>query len=245
MLEEELRKRDYKCQALVIGANTDPYQLIEKKYRITRQVLEVLSAYNHPAAIITKSGLVARDLDILASMAERHLVSVAISVTSLDRKLARVMEPRAATPPKRLATIRELTEAGVPVRVMAAPMIPFLNDAELENILEASHDAGARHAAYVLLRLPHELKDLFSEWLEEHFPDKAKHVLNQLLETRDGNLYVAEFGKRMKGTGVYAELLAQRFQAACRRLGLNETRVQTDYTSFRPPPRPGDQMTLF
>jgi DNA repair photolyase len=246
LLDAELRKPGYDCKLIVIGANTDPYQPIERKYQITRRVLEVLSAHNHPAAIITKSNLVLRDLDILSSMAERRLISVAVSVTSLDRALARIMEPRAATPPKRLEAIKRLSEAGVPVRVMAAPMIPFLNDAELEAVLEAAKTAGADHAAYVLLRLPLELKDLFEEWLETHFPGKAKHVLNQLRTTRNGNLYVSDFGTRMKGTGVYAELLAQRFKKACARLGLNKQRGPgLDFSSFRPPPRPGDQLDLF
>ena len=246
ILEAELRKPGYQCKTIVIGANTDPYQPIEREYKITRRVLEVLSAYNHPVGIITKSHLVARDLDILSSMAERGLATVAVSVTTLDRKLARFMEPRASTPQKRLITIERLSSAGVPVRVMAAPMIPFLNDAELEAILEAAHIAGARFAAYTLVRLPLELKELFEEWLDTHFPDKKNHVLNQLRETRGGQLYAAEFGKRMRGTGVYAELLTQRFQKACRRLGLNKERHSgIDHTQFRLPPRAGDQLDLF
>jgi len=247
LLDEELRKPDYKPDVIVIGANTDPYQPIERERRITRSVLEVLSAFNHPAAIITKSALVVRDLDILASMAERRLVSVAVSVTTLDRELARKMEPRAATPPKRLEAIRRLSDAGVPVSVMAAPMIPFLNDAEMESILEAAAQAGAIDAGYVLVRLPHELKDLFSEWLETHWPGKAKHVLSLIRQARGGQLYTAEWGERMRGTGEYADLLAKRFRLACQRLGLNKGRARNaglDCSRFRPPPRAGDQLTL-
>ncbi|MGA0393262.1 MAG: PA0069 family radical SAM protein [Rhodospirillales bacterium] len=245
LLENELRKPTYECKTIVIGADTDPYQPIEKTYAITRQVLEVLSAFNHPVGIITKSHMVTRDLDILGSMAARGLATVAVSVTSLDRHLARIMEPRASTPPKRLAAIRKLSDAGVPVRVMAAPMIPHLNDAELESILDAAHTAGARFAAYTLVRLPLELKELFEEWLDTHFPDKKNHVLNQLRETRYGQLYVAEFGKRMRGTGVYADLLRERFIKACRRLGLNKNRhADIKQARFCPPPRPGDQLKL-
>ena len=251
LLEQELSKPGYKPQVINIGANTDPYQPIERRHKITRQVLEVLSRFNHPVSVITKSDLICRDIDILAPMAERGLAGVGVSVTTLDAKLARALEPRAPRPDKRLAAIRKLSEAGIPVAVMAAPMIPVLNDAELERILEAAAEAGAVGAGYILLRLPLELKELFTEWLRTHVPDMADHVLNQVRETRGGGLYDAEFKTRMKGTGQRAELLAQRFDLACKRLNLNNQRPQEfgmdrPQSSVPPPePRPGDQLRLF
>ena len=188
LLENELRKPSYRCRTIMLGANTDPYQPIERQHMITRRILEVLAAHNHPVAIATKSALVRRDIDILAPMAAKGLASVGVSITTLDRGLARTLEPRAATPARRLETIRVLSDAGIPTRVMAAPMIPFLNDAELERILEAAAGAGAVGANYILLRLPLELKGLFTEWLETHAPGKASHVLNRLRESRDGML---------------------------------------------------------
>ena len=238
VLERELRKPGYRCRPVMIGGNTDPYQPIERERRITRSILKVLSDFNHPVAIATKSTLVARDIDILSSLAERGLASVGVSVTTLDRDLARKMEPRAATPAKRLQTIRRLSGAGIPVSVMAAPMIPFLNDAELESILEAAAEAGATGATYIFLRLPLELKELFSEWLRVHAPGKARHVLNMVRESRGGRLYSSDFSTRMSGTGAYADMLARRFQLACRRLGLNRSRGALeglDTTQFRPP----------
>ena len=247
LLETELRKPGYRCQVIAMGTNTDPYQPIERELKITRRILEVLAAYNHPVCITTKSALVARDLDILAPMAARGLAAVAVSVTTLDRELARTLEPRAATPPKRLETIGRIAAAGVPASVMTAPMIPFLNDAEMERILEAAAEKGATSAGYVLLRLPLELKALFEEWLNTHAPGKAKHVLNQLRESRGGQLYVSEFGSRMRGTGVFAELMRKRFQRACERLGLNRGAAASrplDTSQFAPPPRAGDQLKL-
>jgi DNA repair photolyase len=247
LLEAELRARGYRCRPIAIGTNTDPYQPIERERRIMRQVLEVLAAFDHPVVITTKSALVTRDIDVLAPMAAKGLAAVGISVTTLDRDLARRMEPRAAVPDKRLDAIRALSESGIPVKVMAAPVIPFLTDAELERILEAGAEAGARSAGYILLRLPLEIKDLFAEWLEAHAPGKARHVMSLMRQSRDGKLYEAEFGTRMKGTGTYAELLAKRFALAVKRLGLDDNRhlFPLDTSRFRPPPRPGDQMDLF
>jgi len=247
LLEKELRKPGYRCRTIMLGANTDPYQPIERTRRITRGILEVLAAYDHPVAIATKSALVTRDIDILAPMAERGLASVGVSVTTLDRTLARTLEPRAATPGKRLRAIGALSAAGIPAAVMAAPMIPFLNDAELEGILEAAADAGATGASYILLRLPLELKELFAEWLQAHAPGKADRVLNQMRRCRKGMLYVSDFSSRMRGTGAYADLLAKRFRVACRRLGLKAGRAADfglDCGRFRVPPRPGDQLSL-
>jgi DNA repair photolyase len=252
LLKDELADPKYRCDIIAMGTNTDPYQPIEKDYRITRQILEVLSAHDHPVSIVTKSALILRDLDILSSMAGRGLAAVGVSVTTLDRGLARRMEPRAATPARRLETIRALTEAGVPTAVMAAPMIPALNDMELERILEASVGAGARAAGYVLLRLPLEIKDLFADWLAAHFPDRAARVLKLVRETRGGALYQAEFGMRMRGDGPYAELIARRFDAACRKLGIDaerrsaetDRRWRLDTARFRRPTRKGDQLAL-
>lgn len=247
-LDDMFRKPGYQPKLIMLGANTDPYQPIEREHRVTRALLEVFAAYNHPVAITTKSALVTRDLDLLGPMAAKGLAAVAVSLTTLDRTLARTLEPRAPTPGKRLDAMRTLADAGVPVSVLASPMIPALNDHELEALLQASADAGARTAGYILLRLPLELKDLFSEWLSVHAPDRAKHVLNRLRESRDGNLYVSDFASRMRGRGVQADLLAQRFQLACRKLGLNPAsdslERQFDVTQFRVPPRPGDQMRL-
>ncbi len=245
ILERELGDPKYRCRVIALGTNTDPYQPIERRFRITRQILEVLAACSHPVGIVTKSALVLRDIDILAPMAERRLAKVFVSVTTLDRRLARRMEPRAAAPERRLETIRGLSQAGIPVGVMAAPMIPALNDAELERILEAAAQAGARSAGYVLLRLPHEIKDLFQEWLEAHEPLKAEHVMSLVRETRGGRLYDSTYGIRMRGTGPYAELLAKRFRRACKRLGLNLSEGSLDTTRFRPPVRQGTQLSLF
>jgi DNA repair photolyase len=245
LLRGELGKPSYRCEVLALGANTDPYQPVERDLRITRSILEVLAEHEHPVSVVTKSRLVLRDLDILAPMAEKNLASVFVSITTLDPELARTMEPRASTPERRLETLRGLSEAGVPCGVLASPMIPALNDSEIERILREGAAAGAETAGYVLLRLPLELKDLFKEWLEAHYPAKAKHVLSLIQETREGGLYQAEFGKRMRGTGHYAELLKRRFRAARRRYGLDRERPPLDTTRFRRPLRSGDQMRLF
>ena len=248
LLRAELSARSYRCQTLQLGANTDPYQPIERRLGITRGVLEVLSACDHPVSITTKSDLVLRDLDILAPMAAKELASVAVSVTTLDRGLARRLEPRAPTAAKRLRAIAGLAGAGVPVTVLAAPMIPALNDMELDAIIAEAAAAGATAAGYVLLRLPGEVADLFGEWLQAHYPDRAERVLNRLRSSREGALYRADWGTRYTGTGVEAQLLAARFKAALKRAGLDRARsgsrpMRTDL--FRPPVAPSAQMSLF
>ncbi|MGH6883050.1 PA0069 family radical SAM protein [Hypericibacter sp.] len=220
ILARELAKPSYRPAPIGLGTNTDPYQPIERELGITRQILEVLDRFNHPVTIVTKSALILRDLDILSRMAQRGLVEATVSVTTLDPDLARKLEPRAPTPPRRLAAIEALAAAGISTGVLAAPMIPALNDPELEAILAAAMARGATRAGYVLLRLPLEIKDLFREWLEAHVPDRAEHVLSLVRDTREGNLYQAKFGTRMRGTGPYAELLRQRYRVAMRKLGL-------------------------
>lgn len=235
LLEKELRKPGYVPRPIALGTNTDPYQPVERTLKLTRAILGVLDRFNHPVTIVTKSAGVLRDLDILVPMAQRNLVRVCLSVTTLDPALARRMEPRAATPARRLQAIQELTQAGVPAGVMAAPMIPGLNDAEMERILELAARAGARTAGYVLLRLPHELKQMFEDWLNQHFPDRAARVLDLIRQTRAGALYDAKLGQRFSGTGVYADLLARRFARAARQWGL-EGDEGLDCTAFAPPP---------
>src|SRR5271166_3787284 len=232
LLEKELRKPGYVPRTLALGSNTDPYQPIERTLRLTRSVLEVLDRYNHPVGIVTKSAGVLRDLDILSSMAQRNLVRVHMSVTTLDPHLARAMEPRAATPSRRLQAVAQLTRARVPAGVLAAPMIPGLNDAEMEKILEAASRAGARHAGHILLRLPLELRQMFEDWLHTHFPDRSRHVLSLIRQTRSGSLNDSRFHHRFSGQGAYADLLGQRFAKACRRLGFDEARVQLDCARF-------------
>ena len=250
LLEKELRKPGYVPRTLALGSNTDPYQPVERTLKLTRTVLQVLDRYNHPVSIVTKSAGVLRDLDILAPMAKRRLARVYLSITTLDPALARVMEPRAATPARRLHAIAELTRAGVPCGVMTAPMIPGLNDAEMEKILEAAARAGARHAGYVLLRLPHELRQMFEDWLATHFPDRARHVLSLIRETRGGALSEPRFHHRMAGQGVYADLLLRRFARATRQWGLDEAREGLDCGQFTVPGQaaaeaPQAQLSLF
>ena len=245
LLAAELRKPGYKPSAIALGSNTDPYQPAERDARVTRAVLETLRDFRHPFSIVTKGALVARDIDILAPMAELRLARVFVSVTTLDRDLARRMEPRASAPQRRLAAIRALADAGVEVGVMAAPMIPALNDHELEAILEAARAAGARTAGYTLLRLPLEIKDLFDEWLDAHAPLRKGRVLDLIRQSRDGKLNHAEFGTRFVGTGPYAALLNARFLKARKRLGLDRNDWSYDLSRFAPPPQAGDQMTLF
>ena len=242
VLEAELRHPGYECRMIALGTNTDPYQPIERRLKITRQILEVLAAANHPVGITTKSALIVRDLDILRSMAERNLVRVFLSITTLDRRLARRMEPRAATPDKRLETIRALSAAGVPSGVMVAPVIPGLTDSEMERILEAAAWAGAEGAAWVLLRLPLEVKDLFREWLAESEPLRAGRVMALVRETRGGKDYDPAFNLRGRGRGAYADLIARRFRLATCRLGLHAERRTLDVSAFRPPP--GAQLKL-
>ena len=235
LLEKELRKPGYRARTLALGSNTDPYQPVERTLQLTRSVLEVLDRFNHPVGIVTKSAGVLRDLDILSSMAKRRLVRVYISLTTLDPRLARVMEPRAATPARRLHTITELTRAGVSVGVLTAPMIPGLNDVELEKLLEASSRAGARHAGYVLLRLPLEIREMFEAWLHTHFPDRAKHVLSLVRDTRGGALNDSRFHHRFAGQGVYADLLMRRFTRAARQWGLDDAREGLECNKFAVP----------
>ena len=225
LLDKELSKEGYQPRTIAIGTNTDPYQPIEKQWRIMREILEVLDARNHPVGIVTKSALVTRDIDILSRMAERGLAKVALSVTTLDRVLARTMEPRASTPTKRLEAIRQLSEAGIPASVMVAPIVPGLTDQEIERILDAARAAGALDAGYVLLRLPLEVSPIFKDWLLRHYPDRYRHVMSLVRSMRDGKDYDSEWGKRMRGTGPYAWQIGRRFEIAARRLGFNAKRT--------------------
>jgi DNA repair photolyase len=245
-LREELARPGYRCEELVIGVNTDAYQPSEREYRITRSILEVCSEANQPVTLISKSALIERDIDILAPMAAKRLVSTTLSITTLDHDISRYMEPRASAPARRLLAIRRLSEAGIPVNVNVAPVIPFLTDSELESILEASAEAGASTAAYTLLRLPWEVKDIFRAWLEERFPLKAAHVMSRVHQMRGGRDNDPNFGTRMKGQGLFAELLRQRFDKACVRFGLNrrESAFDLEKGLFRPP-APKGQATLF
>ncbi len=243
VLERELSKPGYKPRTMALGSNTDPYQPVDRTLRLTRSVLEVLERFGHPVSIVTKSAGVLRDLDILTRMAARGLVRVWLSITTLDPALARRMEPRAASPARRLQIIAALTQAGVPAGVLAAPMIPGLNDMELETILKAARDRGAQHAGYVLLRLPLELRDIFTAWLEEHVPDRARRVLALIRETRAGELNDSRFGQRFTGVGPYADLLAQRFGRMKQQLGF-QGRDRLDATQFRAPLVPHAQLSL-
>jgi DNA repair photolyase len=244
LLERELAAKNYTPRTIAIGTNTDPYQPIERRHRVMRQVLEVLARAQHPVGIVTKSTLVLRDLDLLVPMAEKGLVKVALSVTTLDPVLARKMEPRAAAPEKRLATLEALAEAGVPTCVMVAPIIPALNDSEIETILSRAKAIGVREAGYVMLRLPLELHGLFSEWLDAHYPDKARHVLSLIRSTRGGKKYDSTFGMRMTGRGPYAWMIGRRFEAAAAKLGFGKTRTKLRHDHFVPPPRAGEQLQL-
>jgi DNA repair photolyase len=244
LLEKELAAPGYEPRTIAIGTNTDPYQPIEREWQVMRQILEVLSKANHPVGIVTKSALVVRDIDILSSMAERGLAKVALSVTTLDRKLARAMEPRAATPGKRLETISKLAEAGIPVTVMTAPIIPALNDMELERLLEAGREAGAREAGYVLLRLPLEVAPIFREWLMANYPDRYNHVMSVMRQMRGGKDYESEWGVRQRGRGPYAWMIGRRFEMAVKRLGLNIERRKLRNDLFAPPVPVGGQLKL-
>jgi len=245
LLERELSARNYAPRTIAIGTNTDPYQPIERRYTIMRRILEVLERAGHPVGIVTKSNLVTRDIDILSRMASRKLVRVGISVTSLDARLARVMEPRAPTPERRLDALRELAAAGIPTTVMVAPVIPALNDAEIERILEAAAACGVAAAGYVLLRLPLEVRDLFREWLQANFPDRERHVFALIRQTRGGKDYDATFGKRMTGGGPYAWMIRKRVDTACARLGLNVHKTPLTTEHFKPPRPAGEQLNLF
>jgi len=246
LLTAELSKKGYSCRPIAIGSNTDAYQPAERKFGIMRSILEVLRDFRHPVTIVTKSALIQRDIDILAEMAAMRLVCVTVSVTTLDRSLARVMEPRAATPQRRLETIAALAKAGIPTGVLSAPMIPALNDAEMEDILAAAVTAGAATAGYTMLRLPLELKALFKEWLETHVPGKASHVLSLVAQSHGGKLYDSAWGKRAAGSGPYADMLKMRFDRACRRLDLDRRHSETlDCSRFQPPIQRGNQLALF
>jgi DNA repair photolyase len=244
LLREELTATNYQPATIALGANTDPYQPIERDYRITRQVIEVLQEFNHPFGIVTKSASVLRDLDVLQPMAAKGLVKVAISLTTLDSDLARRMEPRASTPMKRLSALEILSKAGIPTVVMMGPIIPGLNDAEIENVLKAARNAGVREAGYTMLRLPLEVKEIFKDWLEKEYPDRAAKVMALVKSVRGGKENDPNFGTRMSGQGPYAWTIGRRFQLAAQRLGLNTNRVKLRTDLFAKPPRPGEQMSL-
>ena len=245
VLRSELARPGYVCAPIALGVNTDAYQPVERRLGITRAILGVLAETRHPVSLITKSALIERDLDLLAGLARDGLVEVRFSVTTLDDELARRMEPRAARPARRLAAMARLAAAGIPVGVLFAPLIPALNDHELEAVLEAACAAGAESAGYVVLRLPHELKELFAEWLAQHFPGRAGHVMSVLAQLRGGRINDPRFGHRMRGEGVFAELYRQRLRKTCAHLGLNRVRRELNVALFRPPTEAGPQLTLF
>jgi DNA repair photolyase len=243
LLRAELAKPGYEPSPIALGANTDCYQPIERKYRITRQILEILAECDHPVTLVTKSALIERDLDVLRSLAAKNLVKVFVSIGTLDRELARKLEPRAASPQRRLDVVRTLNERHIPCGVMVAALIPALNDKTLEHVLEEASKAGAKEAAYVILRLPNELRPLFHEWLEAHYPQRAAHVISIIRQVRGGRDNDPRFGSRMSGTGNFAELIEKRFDIACRRFGLNARDRELDTSRFKPPP--GSQLRLF
>jgi len=244
LLAAELSKPGYVCDPIAMGTNTDPYQPIEREWRITRQILELLAACEHPVGIVTKSSLVERDIDVLGPMAAKNLARVHVSITTLDRELARKLEPRAAAPHRRLETVKTLARAGIPVGVMVAPIIPQLTDKDLEAILEAAAASGARWAGWTMLRLPYEVKELFRDWLAQHYPLRAAHVMSIVQQVRGGRDNDPNFGSRMCGTGLFADLIARRFELACKRLEFNPTRAPLDTSRFRPP-RNEAQLSLF
>src|SRR4051794_9095969 len=245
LLAKELAAPGYQPKVIAIGTNTDPYQPIERRYQVMRRILEVLDAAGHPVGIVTKSALVTRDIDILARMAERKLAKVALSVTTLDPQLARTMEPRAATPARRLETLRLLSQAGIPTTVMVAPVVPALNDMEMERILDAAQAAGVKEAGYVLLRLPLEVRDLFREWLTANYPDRYRHVTKLIRDMRGGTDYDSTWNTRMTGTGPYAWMVGRRFELACEKLGLNQARTNLSVKHFTKPQADTRQLSLF
>ncbi|WP_186393153.1 MULTISPECIES: PA0069 family radical SAM protein [unclassified Pannonibacter] len=245
LLERELARPGYQVRTIAIGTNTDPYQPIERRYKLMREILTVLETYNHPVAIVTKSALVLRDADILSRMAEKGLAKVALSITSLDKDLVRTLEPRASAPHRRLGALKGLSEAGIPASVMMAPVIPALTDSEIEALLEAAAEHGATEAGYILLRLPLEVSELFRDWLLRNRPDRYRHVMNILRSMRGGKDYDAEWGQRMRGLGPYAQQIGQRFSLACKRLGLNQRRKKLNTELFTPPQVGGVQLSLF
>ncbi len=247
LLRKEISKRGYKPSAINFGANTDPYQPIEKTERLTRGLIEVLAACNHPLTIVTKNALVCRDIDLLAPMAAKKLVTVFVSISQLDNELTRILEPRASTPANRMRAVRELAGAGIPTAVLVAPIIPFINDEYVERVLEASHEAGAFAASYTIIRLPYELKDLWKDWLNTHFPDRADRVMQRIRDLRGGRENVSEFGERMRGQGIWGDLIRQRFRKTCARLGLGHASqsIPALDTSLFVPPNDSPQRSLF
>jgi len=245
LLRQELSRPGHVPTLIALGANTDPYQPAEKELGISRALLQVLSEFNHPVGITTKSALVTRDIDLLAPMAAKGLVRVAISIGTLDTDLARTLEPRANSPARRMKAVQELAAAGVPTGVFVAPIVPALNDVHLEQVMQQAAEAGALFSGYVLLRLPREVRDLFVEWLEKHFPLRAKHVMSIVNQMRGGADYNAEFGVRMRGSGEFAQLLSQRFRLACKRFGLEGVRTPVNTSLFRVPESARDQLDLF
>lgn len=250
LLKQELAHPRYQCAPIALGMNTDAYQPIEREYQLTRQIIQVLSDANHPFSLVTKSSLVERDIDLIAPMAAKGLASIYVSITTLDRQMARRLEPRAAAPERRLETVRRLSQVGIPTGVMVAPVIPALTDCDMEHILESAHAAGARKAGYVFLRLPYEVSDLFQGWLQQYFPLKANHVMSIIRQSRGGKTYQSGFGQRMRGEGVFADVLANRFKLACKKLGISEERLDLRCDLFTPvsprikPPSSG-QFSLF
>jgi DNA repair photolyase len=245
LLERELAAPGYQPKTIAIGTNTDPYQPIERHHRVMRSVLDVLARTNHPVGIVTKSALVLRDIDLLAPMAEKGLAKVALSITTLDRDLARSMEPRAASPGRRLAAVAALAAAGIPVTVLVAPIIPAVNDAEIETILTRAHAMGAREAGYVMLRLPLEVEDIFGQWLLARFPDKYRHVMALVRGMRGGKAYDSSWGKRMTGIGPYAWMVGRRFEIAAAKIGFDKTRTKLRTDLFTRPARGAEQLSLF
>jgi DNA repair photolyase len=235
LLKKELAHPKYKCAPIALAMNTDGYQPIEREYQLTRQVIKVLSEANHPFSMVTKSSLVERDIDLIAPMAAKGLATIYLSITTLDRQIARRLEPRAAAPERRFETLRKLSEAGIPTGVMVAPVIPALTDSHMEKILEKAYQAGARKAGYVFLRLPHELTNLFEEWLQQYFPLKAQHVMSLVKQSRGGKTYQSDFGKRMRGEGIFADLLANRFKLSCQKLGMSGERTGFRTDLFKVP----------
>ena len=245
VLEQELRSPRYRVAPIAIGTNTDPYQPIERTHEITRACLKVLMRFNHPVAVVTKGTLIERDIDILSDMAERGLVRVGLSLTTMDAELSRRMEPRAPSPGRRLRTIERLSAAGIPVRVMTSPVVPGLTDHEIESLLEAARGAGATAASWIMLRLPLEVSRLFQDWLAEHYPDRAARVMGLVRGMHDGQDYASDWGHRMRGSGHHAEMIAQRFDLAARKSGLDRAQPKLRCDLFKPPPKLGDQLSLF
>jgi len=245
LLKAALAKKNYRCEVIAMGTNTDPYQPLEREQRSTRKILEILSEHNHPLSIVTKSALVERDIDILSSMAQRNLVHVSLSLCTLDKNMARTLEPRAASPKRRLQTLATLNAAGIPTGLLVAPVIPVLTDPEIEAIVEQGALSGISNAAYVLLRLPLEVAPLFEQWLQAHYPLKYHHVMKRVRDTRNGALYQSQFGSRGRGVGAFAAIIQQRFHAACKRFAIKNAELALDCSHFRVPDAECMQMTLF